>query len=388
MGPYMGALTRKLATNPSFLGLAARIALRCVPALTFGNTAVFSRWNDVRDILRRDMDFLIAPVNQERIERVNGPFILGMDRSAEHLYERAALYKALKPTDPASIHDHAREDARQLLTAIPANGQIDAVNGYARLVASRSATRLMGVKGPTETDQTRVARSMFHECFLNLGDDKKVRNIAVSASQELRQWCEEEISRRRGGAVSPDDMISRLIEAGDLDDDGIRRTVSGMFVGAIDTTATCVAQIMAVILKRPAMRHAVMKDLDNPRRMRGWCWEALRFWPHNPLVLRQAARDTQVGETPVKAGMQVMCFTLAAMHDEAAFPNPEIADPSRAESLYLHFGGGLHPCAGYAINGVQIPLLVTELLRRAPVMRGDIRFAGPFPDRLMLQLTS
>lgn len=375
-----------LATNPYFIRLGASLALRFAPRLTFRNTAVFSLWEDVQEILKRDLDFIIAPINQERIERVNGPFVLAMDRSELHLHERAALYKALKISDAETIHALALANARSLLETISSDGTVDAVGGYARPVASRSATRLMGVKGPTEADQMRVARAMFHECFLNLGNDKKIQARAVAASQELRQWCNEEITRRRSGQSSDDDMISRLIETGELDDDGIRRTVSGMFVGAVDTTATCVAQIMAVILKRESMKQQIMRDLDNPERMRGWCWEALRFWPHNPIVLRQAARDTHVGNQMIKAGMQVACFTLAAMHDGAAFPHPEKADPERSEHLYLHFGGGLHPCAGRAINGVQIPLLVTELLRRQPVIRQDVRFDGPFPDRLILQL--
>jgi cytochrome P450 len=383
----MCGILRKLLANPSFQRTGAKLILRLAPRLTWKNTTILSRWSDVREVLSRDLDFVIEPVNKERIERINGPFILGLDRSTTHLHEREILYKALNPDDIPRIQNTAAENARSLLESIGAGGSIDVVNGYARRVASRSASALMGVEGPNEDDQMRVARAMFHELFLNLGEDKKVREKALEASEELRTWIAKNITARRKSQTPSEDMISRLIALG-VEDDLIRRTVSGMFVGAIDTTATCVAQIMDVILKRPHLKRQIMRDLDNPLKMRGWCYEALRFWPHNPVVLRQAARDCTVDGYKIKAGANVVCFTLAAMHDASAFPKPSLADPNRPNEYYLHFGGGLHPCAGRAINGVQIPTLVTELLRRDPLLRGDMEHDGPFPDKLILKLQS
>lgn len=377
---------RALASSPAVLQCGATLARSFFPRLTIGNTAVFSRWRDVQEILRRDLDFLIAPVNGERIERVNGPFILGMDRSARHLEERRALYAAFRRDDMPALEKRTADEASGLLGAVAAGGTIDAVNGYARPVAARNAAALIGIAGPSEQDRMRVIRTLFHECFLNLGNDEKVRARAVLAYGELKAWCDAEIARRKSAGATGDDMLGRMIADGALDDDGIRRTLSGVTVGAIDTTATCVAQIMSVILKRPSMHRAVMNDLNDGDRLRGWCWEALRFWPHNPILIRQAALDTDIGGKAVKKGMQIVCFTLAAMHDPGAFPFPGEADPARPEAHYLHFGGGLHPCAGRAVNGVQIPALVAKLLARDPVIQEKIKFEGPFPNSLILKL--
>lgn len=381
MNPLAGLLS-----NPDFVRSAARLIGAAAPQITFGKTAIFSKWEDVRDILNRDLDFLIAPVNGPRIEAVNGPFILGMDRSETHLEERRALYAAMRTTDWPALAQRAGKDADDILKAVKAGDTLDIVNGYARPVAGRSATALMGIAGPSEADLMRVARALFHECFLNLNDDPKVHKKALTAFGELKPWVEEEIAGRRKKKEHGDDMIGRLITEGALDDDAIRRTVSGMLVGAIDTTATCVAYILDVILSRPEVKCEVLKDLNDPVRMRGWCYEALRFRPHNPIVIRQAAADTSVGGKAVKAGTRVICFTLSAMHDPGVFAWPERFDPERPEELYLHFGGGLHPCAGRALNGVQIPALVSRILARDPVITEKIRFEGPFPDRLTIKL--
>ena len=390
-----------LLKTPYLPRLAANLCLNFSPLLTVGNTTIVSRWKDVQEVLSRDVDFLIEPVNKERIERVNGPFILGMDRGAQHLTERDALYQALRLVDLDNINTLAQSQANQILDNIPKDSNIDVVCDYARPIAAQSASLLTGIKGPNALEEMQVARALFHELFLNIKGDDQVQNKALAASEKLKHWCHNELTLRRNNIGSPttephspstssvhygNDMIGRLMAAKVLDDDGIRRTVSGIWVGAIDTTATCVAQILSVILKRPKWLNAIKHDLDEPIKMRHWCWEALRFWPHNPIIVRSASHNTELAGRSIKAGSTVVCFTLAAMHDPSVFVKPKSLDLHRPERHYLHFGGGLHPCAGRAINGIQIPLLVTELLRRQPAIKSNIRFDGPFPNNFTVTL--
>jgi hypothetical protein len=49
---------------------------------------VVARHADVVEVLHRDLDFRIAPVNEVRIDEVNGPFVLGMDRGATLVHAR------------------------------------------------------------------------------------------------------------------------------------------------------------------------------------------------------------------------------------------------------------------------------------------------------------
>jgi len=79
-------------------------------------------------------------------------------------------------------------------------------------------------------------------------------------------------------------------------------------------------------------------------------------------LLRSAAVDTTLDQTPVKAGATVVAWTQAAMHDRSVFPDPQMLKARSAAPAYLHFGGGLHPCAGRSVNEFQIPLLVGRLL--------------------------
>ncbi len=385
--PGVGStLNRLLAEQPLPAALArigATLGATLNRPIRLGARVVVLRHEHVREALARDLDFRIAPINEARIDAVNGPFVLGMDRGATLAQERSALYAALAKVDVADLRTGAARDAERL--AVASGGAIDVVGGYARPVAAATARRLFGPRGGDETAFRDAARAIFAHVFLNIGGDKAIEARALRAARLMRQWLDEEIVARRAAADPGSDMMGHLLRDGRLDDDGVRRTLGGMLVGAIDTTASAVAKIVAVIGADPAFARNVAADREDPALLAGWCREALRRWPHNPILLRQAYADTTLAGTAIRAGDQIVLWTQAAMHDAAAFPRPGAWRPDRPAAAYLHFGGGLHPCAGRVVNEFQIPLLVGCLLRRGIASVGRVRWAGPFPDHLPLQ---
>ena len=376
---------------PELPGLAARLAARFLDKpVRLGDKVIAVRHRDVCEVLRRDLDFRIAPINEARIETVDGPFILGMDRSDQLTRERHGLYAALAEIDLAALIDDASVQADTLLDGAPLEGaqrRIDVVAGYARLVAGGTAQRLFGVSGPDLATYLEVARAIFAHTFFNLTGDKVVLARAVRASILMRAWLNDEIARRRAGdAPLGDDLMGVLLRRAELDDDAIRRTLGGMLVGAVDTTASAVAKIVVMLGRDPNLAAKAAGDLGHAEVLMGWCREVLRRWPHNPIVLRQAATDTTLAGVAVPAGASVIAWTQAAMFDAEAFPDPPQMRPDRPASAYLHFGGGLHPCAGRAINDRQIPMLVGKLLQRGLGKVGPVGWAGPFPANLPVDL--
>jgi cytochrome P450 len=381
-------LAARIARGPLIPGLAARIAARALAKpLRLGSTVLAAKHAQVRELLCRDLDFVIAPVNEAKIREVNdGAFILGMDRSERLERERRALYAALEAVDLARLRDGVRADIAAVLGAVPAGGEIDIVGAYARPIAARTAQRLFGITGPNEKMFMEAVRSVFAHTFLNQGDDPAVRDRAVRAGAYMAGWFADEIARRRASDALGDDFMGRLLAQGVLDDDGVRRTLGGMLVGSIDTTATCVAKVVKVAARDPDLLHAMSRDAGDLRRMDGWVNEALRRWPHNPVVLRKAAVDCTLGGRPVKAGDSVIAWTQAAMHDERVFPKAARMDPERDRAAYLHMGWGLHPCSGRPVNRFQIPMLVGALLERGLGHVGKVGWTGPFPDCIKARL--
>lgn len=382
--------TPSLLSGQLLSSFAARIAAWLSSwsghALRFGSIVIVARHADVCEVLERDLDFRIGPINANRIEEVNGQFVLGMDRDDVLSNERSSLYRALREVDMVSLRDQVMAEARERIVAA-GEGPIDVVGDFARPIAARTAVTLLGVTGPNEQLLMEVARAVFAHTFLNLSNDKVVRERALRASLMMREWIEGEFARRLDMTNPGGDLMGQLIvlqRPGPVNADMVRRTLGGMLVGSIDTTATCVAKIMTVLGRDRVLAAQVARDVDRPELLGGWCWEALRRWPHNPVLLRQAAADTTLNGQEIKEGDRIFAWTQAAMLDANVFPDPVKLRPDRPLSNYLHFGGALHACAGRAVNGFQIPILVGELIKQGIGSLGKMQWAGPFPDQLKL----
>jgi len=351
-------------------------------------TLLVPRWKDVDEALRRDSDFLIAPVNAGRIEGVMGPFILGMDGSARLHAQRESNYAALRDADKSGLrHILATEPERLAGDSARRFGRIDVVGGYARPIAARVVASLFGIKGPSEQDLMRTARAIFHETFLNLGNEEAIRDVGRAAGKEMMAWIDAEVDGR-GGAHGEDlvGQLARQVAEGRLARAEVPWICAGLLVGSIDTTATVVANIVNEAVRDRALLAAMRRDSADHELLTGWCWEALRRRPHNPAVLRQAGVDTVFAGRTVPAGTRVLAMTLSAMQDARVFPRPATLDPRRPRDLYMHFGHALHRCSGRSINAVQIPALVRTLLDHGLAGPADSRSRGPFPDRLVVSL--
>ena len=377
---------RRLPALAARIGIA--LARRSGKPFRLGKRVIAARHADVDETLRRDLDFGIEAVNGGPIGEVNhGRFILGMDRSAPLELERRALYAALAAVDLERLREETRADAASVLAAVPAGGTIDAVGGYARPVAARTAMRLFGLAAVDERMVMEVARTVFGHCFMGLGKDPAAHARAMRAGDYMAGWFRDEIDRRTAAGDPGDDLMGQLLRQGLLDKEGVRRTLGGMFVGSVDTTASCVAKVIAVAASDRGLADALRRDADDLPRLYGWCNEALRRWPHNPFVLRKALTDTAIAGCPVTKGDTVIAWTQAAMLDATVFESPERLRPDRDSAAYLHLGGGLHPCSGRPVNRFQIPLLVGGLAARGLGRVGRIGWAAGFPHRLDVQLT-
>lgn len=352
--------------------------------LRFGKTVIAIRHSHIVELLRRDLDFLIAPVNEERIVAVNGPFVLGMDRSPVLARERAALYSALAAVDLGAIRRGLLQRAAERREKL--GSSFDAIADFARPLAAETASLLFGIAPADKAMFAEVARAIFAHTFLNVSGDKTIENRALKAAVAMRYWFETEIARRRATGEPGADLMGQLLKQGQLDADGVRRTLGGMYVGSIDTTVTAAAKILHVAMADPKLADAILARWKSGADIYGYCLDLLRRWPHNPVVVRSAANDTTLAGQQVKAGDRVIAWTQAGMLDPGVFPEPDRMLPERPLGSYLHFGEGLHPCAGRAVNSFQIPILVATLLEAGVERTGPMKWAGPFPDHLPVKV--
>lgn len=405
MGVKFRRMLATALTGPGVLRPAFTLLRHSAPVLKVGKRVVLSRHHDVVEVLERDHDFTIKEVNGDSIDRINGPFILNMDRGPGSDYDRdhAELRAAARREDGERIRELARAWAAEIVAAGAAEGGLEVVQGLTREIPARLVAVYFGVPGPDRDSQVRWLRNLFQDAFVNPTDDPFVREAALRSFQELRAWILPEIARRRAeGVAGAEDVMGRLIavqspEKPWADDDWVRRNVAGLIVGAVDTVSRFSVLALDELMRRPqelagAQRAARAGDVDAVRQ---FAWEAVRFNPHTPLMGRGCPRDTVIrrgtpNEKHIPAGSSMVLGVLSAMFDPEAFPDPGSFRIDRPIDGYLHFGWGLHQCFGLQINKLVIPEILAALLRqpnlrRAPGTDGHVAHDGPFPDRWVLQ---
>ena len=354
------------------------------PLLVSKKLALVITHQDVLDVFRRDSDFLIAPTNRDRFVKICGPFVLCMDRSPEFSQEHKAMYSALAGVDLSKLADIAASKAEDILAK--SDGTLDAVSDYLWPVCAHTAQRMFGISRMDFDLFRHVARAMFYHIFFNANGNQQVIDRAVAAGELLSGWLLDEMRRRRTCGELGEDFMGQLMRRTDVDEDMIRRTLAATLVGSIDTIAGTAARLLVTLGNNVPLRAKAVAAINNPEQLSHYCMEGLRLWPHNPFLARQAGADTQVRGTKIRAGQKLMLMTGAAMFDEAAFPDPRQSKPDRSMSSYLHFGVGIHACSGRALSELLMPMLVGKLLERNYRIVSAMKWAGPFPDSLIVRL--
>jgi cytochrome P450 len=374
------------------------------PNLKVGKRVLVTRAEDVNEVLKTDAVFGVTETYAGRMERTTGDFFLGMENTPRYQREASLSRRAVRPEDLEHIRSLVREHAEQLIALARPTGRLDVVNGLARPVAVGMVDRYFGVPGPDPETMKRWMRLIFWEIFLNPGNDAEVTARAKTASAELKTYMEGLIAQRRAGLATErrDDFLTRLLrmqedEATRMDDDAVRRNLGGIIVGAVDTSSKALAQLVNELLERPEAWGEAQSAAraGDTARVAAHAFEALRFDPHNPLLMRTCHEDYVLArgtdrELRIPKGTLVIASTLSAMFDPEVMQHPDEFRVDRPPQGYMHFGRGLHTCYGERINHIVLPEVLGCLLRlrnprRASGSEGRMRFEGPFPDRLVVE---
>jgi len=369
------------------------------PVLVVGGRALVSSFAGVTEVLT-DPSFGVKEIYAARMERTSGAFFLGMDAGPAYDREASLVRQVVRPADIGTVRSIARATAWDLVDAARPVGTMDAVAGFSRIIPTRIVQQFFGVPGPSDADLMRWMRTIFWEIFLNLTNDAAVAVAADASSHELSPYLMGLIEARKADRLkgSRDDFLCRLIDqqkqpGGGFDDDGIRRNIGGIIVGAVDTQSKAIAHALEQLLKRPAALEIARTAAceGNDVLLRGAVFEALRYNPMNPVLPRFCQRDHVLDHGTGRAkkvpqGTLVFASTFGAMFDDAKVEAPGEFRADRPSDNYLHFGLGLHRCFGERFNDVVLPEAIKAILSLPELrLEGAIQYDGPFPEHLAVR---
>jgi cytochrome P450 len=408
------------------LKLVFAVLRRVRPIATFGKTMVVTKASDVREVLERFDDFTLGDFIKPGMPW--GSFMMTVDGRDQHAQERQLLQSVVIPSsDVQRIRAIVAVRCRQQIDA--ANGQIDVVTQLFEPVVVSIATEYFGVPplNGSEQEMAHVMRDLAGIIMVNppVGSEPWARsrdsiaNVTTHLLAELS--ARKSASAGAATAVLPDDdLLTRLVKqlrvAGQpswFDEDWIRRYLTGLLATGASTIVRAAAHAVDQLLAHPdALKEArtlaeeLEQEEEKERRgmknrveesqsaLRHYIYEALRFRPMLPLLIRDTPRETVIAfgterSRPVPAGTRVLAPPLAAMFDPEVFSMPWRFQPSWPLKQYLLFGQGARECFGRYIAETALMQMIRSLLllpdlARAAGSKGRVAYDGPVASALVL----
>jgi len=242
---------------------------------------------------------------------------------------------------------------------------VDFVEMFATPVPSMVLCDLLGVP--------REDRAKFEEwtAILTVG----TRTTAAekkAANQEFYAYVREVAAEKR--AHPSDDLLSELVNSGELNDDELAGTTQFLFAAGHGTVLINLALDVLFLLSNRERWETARADLSSIDRT---VEELLRLLSPVPTMTRTATEDIELADGDViRAGEAVTVWGLLPSGDPEKVGDPELFDPTREPSDHLAFAWGRHMCLGQHLARLEMQVALEGLMGRFP----NLRLAVPVED--------
>ncbi|MGW4488242.1 cytochrome P450 [Amycolatopsis sp. NPDC004368] len=341
-----------------------------------GGYHVLTRYDDVRAVCAapglfnsaqpaiRGVPVRVIPIDTDppghrEYRRILNPF-----------FTRAAL---------ARYEPQLRALARTAVESFVDRGECDVVADFAIPFSAASLARIVFATDNRELVDRGVAAAK--DAAVTSGPEafQTLAGLAMEALAEAEATPDGEDSVLRA-------LVTATIDGRPLTLEERLGMVTTLFLGGLDTTRGVIANIAYHL----ATRDDIEPILPRPEGRQRELEEFLRLETTVAFMARTATQDTEIGETPVKAGERLAVFFAAANRDPAQFERPDELVFDRPNVPHVSFGFGIHRCVGLHFARIQLPLAFEELLARttrfrlAPgaEIRRQVGLSLGSPDRL------
>jgi cytochrome P450 len=196
-------------------------------------------------------------------------------------------------------------------------------------------------------------------------DSRSTPEQATAAFGEFNEYVREVVRRKRAEPV--DDLLSDLIQGGELSDGEIAGMAMELFITGHETTACAIAVGALALLRDRDGWDALCADAH---LLEAGVDELLRYLTIvEESFTRIALEDTELDGVPVAAGDRLTISLLAANRDPDAFADEGRLDFGRDARGHLAFGHGIHKCLGQHLARLELQLALGGLSRRFPALR-------------------
>jgi cytochrome P450 len=280
----------------------------------------------------------------------------------DHARFRRLLDPLFAPRVVNVMEDALRVQARDLIGAFAGRGHCDAVDELARLYPTQVFLTLFGM--PLDDRDQFI---YWAETIIENSDNDPTAEVSaevVECAGALFGYLQGYVDNKR--AEPGDDVLSRVL-AMEGDDAWSNDQVLGLCflltLAGLDTVTAMIGFIIYHLARDPELRRRVVADPDLVQPV---IEEILRLEQPAPLQPRVTTREVDVCGVTIPAGARTMVCVGAANRDPQLFPQPDVIDPSQADTGHVAFGGGIHRCLGSHLARREMRIVVEEFHRLIP----------------------
>jgi cytochrome P450 len=370
------------------------------PILKTPNGYIITLFDDVQEALTRNDVFTVVPYAPKMDPSV-GPYMLARDYTEINYRDKSMMRVVLRMDDLPKVRKMVAKYTNEALDK--AKGNIEVVSNISRRVPVRLTQDYFGFNAP-EKDLFKWSYWTQSDMFHNLTNDATVHKNNISSGNEMHAFLSKEIvNRRKQIQKDPklDDSFSRLIKisasesATNFGDERIIANIMGLLVGGIETTSQAIVQVLDQLIRVFPKKMAEAKKFaqdGNNEKFDAYVWEALRFNPINPFVVRLSSQDYVLAagtarSTKIPKGSVALISTRSAMRDEKQVPDADSFKTDRPNYHYMHLGFGAHECLGKYIGMVEITETVKQILLRDDIKATSVpefTNGSQFPEKYIL----
>ena len=271
-----------------------------------------------------------------------------------------------RPRSVGKLADRIRALANERLDELLPRRTFDLTQDYGGIVAASVVCELLGL--PVDL-APEVLGTVNAGSLAQPGSGVEVANARPGYLEYLIPLVQR--SRTEPGA-NPivDNLIDhRLPDGSAFNDVEAATQLLGIFIGGTETVPKIVAHGLWELGSRPDQLAAVRADLDaNVPVARE---EMIRYCAPAQWFARTVRRPVTLHDNTIRPGQRVITLLASANRDEREYPDPDEFRWNRTIERLLAFGRGQHFCLGVHLARLEITIMVTEWLKRAPDWRID-----------------
>jgi len=371
---------------------------RCPVSQTTSGPWFLARYHDVlaatKDIETFQASFrepgVVVPPEEQLINEIPEP---------RHGKIRRIINSAIAQHRIGRVEPFVHELCNQLLDGVLARGGGDLVAEYVTPIPATVIAHLLGVD-PADYDRFAewsdvVVQSTY--ATKNRREDGEDNEGLAGVAPEFTDYLDRMIAERRAAAEPPDDFVTRLmnteVDSQRLTDLEMRTQLAFLLMSGNETTRHLIGNMLQTVCGDPSLFARLRDERDLVPTV---VEESLRHDSPIHVLLRDCAKDVDLGGVTIPAGVKVAFSLASANRDERSYDAPDefrLDRPSARD--HLAFGGGPHVCPGASLARLEGRIALEVFLDRVATVRiddGYTREAVPVfwangPRRLPVTLT-